>query len=489
MDVVHTLVRRWYLTVPLLAVAVGLALGAFVTVHPTWERTATVVLLPDKVSVPDEGNPYLYLSGLSSVADVLTRASASQSFLDAVGDAAPGTEVTIDRDPTTSSPVIVVTVSSPSDAVAASMLTQAVDHVSETLERLQADEGLGVDRRITAATLSVDVKGTAVQRTRLLIAGVVGVAGVVLAVVVPTAVEGLSRRRRRRPRREGIAGPGTVVAAEDELVVAWDGDADAATDAASPVTGGPGTTVSVSAAVTGDADATASVPVVVTDDADQATDATASGGAVDTVALAEPAAEPVDGASAPDVAGEGTAPHDAHGSVNETDASADEPASADGPAPAEQTASADGAAPAGDAESGAAADETAPAGDESAAPHAPRRTKRDTRHDTKGETTPEAKQATTRETKRATTREAKRATARDAKRATTRDAKRGTTPAATKRGATQPATKRETAHETKRGSTHETKPATSETRREGSETEHDTPHEDQPARDRVQSGA
>ncbi|WP_019180089.1 hypothetical protein [Microbacterium yannicii] len=196
-DTIRVLVRRWYLTLPVLILAFAGGIGAFLVVEPTYERTAKLLMLPDTASIPAEANPYLYLSGLSPVADVLTRASGSQQFLDEVTEGVPGGAVSITRDFETASPVIVITASALADEAAALMVDETIDHVTDTLEDLQTAEGIADGRRLSIQTLTVDTAGTVVQRTRLLATGLAVAAGLLLAIVLPALVEGLTRRRRR----------------------------------------------------------------------------------------------------------------------------------------------------------------------------------------------------------------------------------------------------------------------------------------------------
>lgn len=197
-DVFRALIRRWYVTIPLVLLSVALAAVSFFQVSPSWERHASLVLLPSRESVPDEGNPYLYLSGLTNVADVLTRASSSQESLAAIDEDHPGTTVEIQRDPTTSSPMLAIVTTASEDDDAAAAMNDILASIERTLDSLQAEEGLAPSERITIVPLSVDDEGTKVQKTRLLIAAVALGGGLVLALLVPAAVEGISRARQFR---------------------------------------------------------------------------------------------------------------------------------------------------------------------------------------------------------------------------------------------------------------------------------------------------
>ena len=75
--VMVSLGRRWYITLPGLLLAGLLAFGAWYVVPPSYQRSASEFLVPGTGSLPENANPFLYLSGLSQVADVLEIGRAS----------------------------------------------------------------------------------------------------------------------------------------------------------------------------------------------------------------------------------------------------------------------------------------------------------------------------------------------------------------------------------------------------------------------------
>ena len=82
-------------------------------VGPTYEYKSTVLPPPPASSVGIGGNPYLGLSGLEQVVDVLTRSLTSQPVQDRLAVSWPGTEYVVERDVNTSGPIVIVTVDSP----------------------------------------------------------------------------------------------------------------------------------------------------------------------------------------------------------------------------------------------------------------------------------------------------------------------------------------------------------------------------------------
>lgn len=206
--------RRWYVTLPGVILTLLAALGAFLVIEPTYERSGTVLLLPDSSSIPEGANPFLYIGGLTQVADVVVKAAGTENFLNELEDEHPGVEVVIAREVSTTSPVIVVTTSAPDDAEAASVLDSTIEHIQTTLSDLQV--GLPEEQQIVSEVLTIDEEGTAVQKERLTVAGVAALVGLVVTFLVAAAVEGLSggsRRRRQTLADESTAKP------QDEAVI------------------------------------------------------------------------------------------------------------------------------------------------------------------------------------------------------------------------------------------------------------------------------
>jgi len=199
-DILSGLRRRWYIVVPGLILAAVAVVGTWMTVGEEYERTATQVLLPGESSIPEDGNPYLYIGGLGQAADIVVRALGSPNVLGPVLEENPGTEVTISRDPSTSGPVFMITVLAPSDGAATEVLGRLVAETSTVLEGLQDEQGIAARDRITVMPVFIDEQSLVQQRNRLMITAFVGVGAVVAVLVVAALADGilLSRARRRR---------------------------------------------------------------------------------------------------------------------------------------------------------------------------------------------------------------------------------------------------------------------------------------------------
>lgn len=195
-DSVRGLLRRWYIIVPGLLIAALIALGAWFAIPPGYNRSATQLMIPGELSIPEGGNPYLYLGGLSPAADVLVRAIGSENVLNDVVAGRSGMEIEISRDTMTASPIILIEVTASSDSAAEAVLNTLIDRTATVLDEIQDVENIPESNRMTVIPVTVDEQSTEQQRSRLLAAAGVGAVGLVLTVLITSQVEGASRRRQ-----------------------------------------------------------------------------------------------------------------------------------------------------------------------------------------------------------------------------------------------------------------------------------------------------
>lgn len=230
-DTLRGLLRRWYIVVPGILLAVAGAVGAYTVIQPGYERTATQLLMPGEGTVPPGvTNPYLYLGGLTQASDIVVRVMQSEEVAGKVVADYPGTEVLVQRDPTVSGPVIQIVVTAQTDEAAADALAVLVEQSGVVLERLQDDQSVTRDDRMSISTLTHDMSSTLQQKTRLIMSAGAGAGLIALTLVVASLVDGLSRRPHRAGRRGKTAAvpapapssddvdPDTLDAAHEDLV-------------------------------------------------------------------------------------------------------------------------------------------------------------------------------------------------------------------------------------------------------------------------------
>lgn len=195
-DTVLGLLRRWYIVFPGLLIAASVAVGAWFAIPPDYNRSATQLLLPGQNSIPEGGNPYLFLGGLAPAADVLVRALGSENVINEVVDENPGIDVEISRDTTTAGPIILITVTATSDDAAEGVLDILIDRTTQVLAEFQEAENIPEPNRITVIPVTVDEESEEQPRSRVIAAAGAGLIGTVLTLLVAGLVDGSSRRRR-----------------------------------------------------------------------------------------------------------------------------------------------------------------------------------------------------------------------------------------------------------------------------------------------------
>jgi hypothetical protein len=204
-SIVKAIGRRWYIFVPGFILSLALASAAHIYVHPTFTRTADLVLIPDQASIPKGANPYLYVGGLTSAADILVRAAGAESATSPITQQYPGSSITIVRDTTTAGPVIEITVDAPRAADTGALISDSVAAVSTQLQQLQSDEHLSGDQMITSTQLAEDTTATPKTKTQLMATLGAGIGGLAVTLILTNMLDGVLLARRQR-RRRGSAG-------------------------------------------------------------------------------------------------------------------------------------------------------------------------------------------------------------------------------------------------------------------------------------------
>ncbi|QAY61964.1 hypothetical protein ET495_00085 [Xylanimonas allomyrinae] len=209
-EILRGILRRWYIVAIGLVVSVAGSVVVWNTVPPTYERSASLLLMPGADLLPEgASNPYLYLGSLSTAADILARASA-EGLISDLQHEFPGAEFTIGRDYSTSAPVVSVQVEAPTDGAAAAGVDRAMAGITSTLGAMQDESNIASSERISVQTLYVDGDGTVKQRTRMTALAATGVAVMSLSVVLAALVDAMilrSRRKTARLPRRAAAGP------------------------------------------------------------------------------------------------------------------------------------------------------------------------------------------------------------------------------------------------------------------------------------------
>jgi hypothetical protein len=194
--------RRWYLTIAGVLITLGLCYGAYANTEPTLQRAASDLLVPGTTTIPEGGNPYLYLGGLGQLSDVLVSSLNSEKSIGALQERFPHTTIVVGRDTSTSGPMITMTVRGTDDAAVAGALAAVSKEVPQVLATLQTSAAVPEKARISVITLTSDDKSTVIQKGRFETVGMIGAAGLVLTILLVGLIDGLViGRRERAPER------------------------------------------------------------------------------------------------------------------------------------------------------------------------------------------------------------------------------------------------------------------------------------------------
>ncbi|WP_191563614.1 YveK family protein [Janibacter melonis] len=203
-DVVSAGRRRWWVVVIGVLCALGAGYGAYATTPPTYEATATVLLLPPRATVEDGDNPLLQLGGLNEAVDVLVLELSSQDVRRRVEELQPDSSYEVVNEPSTSSPVLLLTVRDVTSQGALQIRDELLATTPRSLSALQSKITSGSDQQITSRVVSSDKVAESVGRDRVRSALIALVGVGVLTLIALSLVDGALRRRAERR----LAGPG-----------------------------------------------------------------------------------------------------------------------------------------------------------------------------------------------------------------------------------------------------------------------------------------
>lgn len=240
--------HRWYLVLVVLILAIGGGFGVAKIVGPTYETQGAVLILPPgssgNGSSQSVGNPFLSLSGVSQVRDVVIRTMMSKTFHQELcattGDASfeematqmcqlSPAGITFEATPdfTSGAPLILVTVDSTSPTTGAVALKAIVDRVPGILSELQADLGLRPKALVTSTPVVMDFQPDVIHKKQIRAALLAGAVVLGLGLLLIGLIDSSVQRRQSR-------GDEPLIEVEDEFPETQDAppEPDAAADEA-----------------------------------------------------------------------------------------------------------------------------------------------------------------------------------------------------------------------------------------------------------------
>jgi hypothetical protein len=194
------LVRRRWLIVVALVVALAAGAAGYVTTKPRYSQTQSYLLLYPVVTEQGRGNPFLQLgNGVGMAAAVLTKRVSGGETAQQIVASEPGLQYTVALDPTTSAPILVVTAEAPSPAVVSAALDRLGAELVAQLDSLQKSAGAPQATWVTISRLTGELAPQASYSDSLR-TGVLGAGGTLLLALL--LVAGAEARRLRGLRRD-----------------------------------------------------------------------------------------------------------------------------------------------------------------------------------------------------------------------------------------------------------------------------------------------
>ncbi|MCU1581234.1 MAG: hypothetical protein QOD27_1810 [Microbacteriaceae bacterium] len=208
--ILHSIRRRWYLLVAGIIASAAAGVYVYQNTDPDYQLSASELLVPGSQTVPEGGNPFLYLGGLAQASDVLVRALGARDIQGPIQSEFPGTSVVIDRDVSTSGPIIIITIEGKDDAAVGEVFQRMLSATPDTLKALQTQANVPKAAQITVLPITVDGESTTNDKGRLQAAALVIAGGLVVTILLLAMVDGLilavgRRIRGRSPVRRPAA--------------------------------------------------------------------------------------------------------------------------------------------------------------------------------------------------------------------------------------------------------------------------------------------
>lgn len=203
-DLVRALLRRWYLLLLGLILAVSAMYVTWDRVEQRFTAEGSLLLLPPPSSIerilPNrrDGNPLLYLGDLNQARDVVISLMSSDEVREAFADEFPASTYTVSTDPLSSGPIVVITVDAPEPRTALTAVRQISSEVTTRLRQAQSELSVDKDSQIGVMVLTRPADAEMQNRSQVRATVMVGGAIMVSSVLLVAVIDGLISARRRR---------------------------------------------------------------------------------------------------------------------------------------------------------------------------------------------------------------------------------------------------------------------------------------------------
>ncbi|MFR9780512.1 hypothetical protein ACL02O_31235 [Micromonospora sp. MS34] len=216
-EILSVVRTRWYIILPMMLLAVGLSVGAFVLVPTTYESTTTVSLLSSPAATDaatpgdNNENPFLNFNGsLVATADFLGRSLQSTGAQAELLDLGVTEDFEVGLAEGAQGPFLTFTVTGTDpDHLLASTATIA-RYADEKLAKIQAENGVKSRDMVRMTEIIPPQKPEPQLKDKLKVVIAAGGGTTALAVLLTFVVESLARSRRRRQEPTAPAAGGSA---------------------------------------------------------------------------------------------------------------------------------------------------------------------------------------------------------------------------------------------------------------------------------------
>lgn len=243
--IVGAMLRRWYITVPLLMLVMFFSYLAYAAVDPLYSSSRSIVVLPsldeaaaelpedEPESAAEVDNPYSGQGGSRFAVAVLTRNINSTAFEERL-QLDPDVALSYEANSSSNQPMIHVEATAPSEEAVHALLDSVVVEAADVLDEFQAEAGAPeVTRyRIAPAVPAGPVEDATPSRLRG--AGAIAVLGGAMTAALVVLGDTLLASRRRR-REYAAAHAESPSAGDPTAGTTGDDDAPGTDDAPEPL--------------------------------------------------------------------------------------------------------------------------------------------------------------------------------------------------------------------------------------------------------------
>ena len=197
-DAIGRLVRRWYLTIPLLAAAAAGSLAITGEVESSWRADTQLLFSPSARAGESTVNPLLRggKATLDSTTQAVVARVESPAFADERSAESPDAAVTFAFDD--EAPIVTVEVSAPDPTDAVAVADVAIAQVEEALDDVQREVGAPTLDRVRVVALGDVVAEEQPGDPVRVLVGALAAGTIAVALVVLAFDQLLVRRRERR---------------------------------------------------------------------------------------------------------------------------------------------------------------------------------------------------------------------------------------------------------------------------------------------------